>query len=292
MRMTGNAESKPKKELLAGEVQARLDFEGGLELFVRDDLWREHVATHYAANIRQMIRLTKDRGVPVIIMNPVENLRDCGPFKSLTSDSSDRELTQEIITLLDEAQQLPITATDERFEILGRALELDERFARTHYLLGQTYDTAGDYLKARHHFQRAIDEDICPLRMLGSMHEDLEEIAKQESVPWIDLNKHFAERSDHEITDSEWLLDHVHPSIEGHRVIASLLHEKMIELDFVKPINDWKTDRDRVYQEHTDSLGFAYYEHGRQRLEGLQFWTQGRAHGALPESSKIPVVIE
>ena len=84
----------------------------------------------------------------------------------------------------------------------------------------------------------------------------------------------------------------MHPTIEGHRLIASLLTEQLIAMGFVEPTDGWELRRDESFETHYKSLGFAYFEHGRQRLEGLKYWTEGRAHGALPKEAKQPILIE
>ena len=41
----------------------------------------------------------------------------------------------------------------------------------------------------------------------------------------------------------------------------------------------WKTTRDASYQKHISSLEALYFARGKQRLDNLRAWTEGRADG-------------
>ena len=88
----------------------------------------------------------------------------------------------------------------------------------------------------------------------------------------------FADRSEHEIIGSTWLVDHVHPTIEGHQLLGEALAEAAVQAKITAPTNpNWEVDREVLYQQHLSGLGEDYFHRGKQRLEGLLLWTQGRA---------------
>ena len=64
------------------EVEARLDFRKGLEKYHRDDHWKRDVVHHFEHNLRRMVMTARKANVPLILCNPVANLRDASPFKS------------------------------------------------------------------------------------------------------------------------------------------------------------------------------------------------------------------
>src|SRR4051812_42266153 len=74
----GAADERPK---LGAEVEAVLDYEGGLTSYHRNDAWRQGVIDHFGFNLRRMIAMTRAARVPMILLNPVSNL-DTPPFKS------------------------------------------------------------------------------------------------------------------------------------------------------------------------------------------------------------------
>ncbi|MEX0819156.1 MAG: hypothetical protein WD070_06175, partial [Pirellulaceae bacterium] len=70
------------REVLAAEVDALLDYRGGLADYHRDDDGQQATVRQYAANLTQMIGLARSAHVPVVLMNPASNVRDTPPFKT------------------------------------------------------------------------------------------------------------------------------------------------------------------------------------------------------------------
>ncbi len=270
-------------DTLPSEVDALLDYRGGLADYHRDDRWRQDAVEHYRFNLTRMVQQARAAGVPVILVSPVANLRDCPPFKFEHLSGLSGEKRSEFEDVWRRAQDCENLG--ERRELLEQAVALDERFAAAHYALAKCYDASGLYEQARRSYLRAKDEDICPLRMTESQYEALEEVARSTRSPLVDARGFFTSESRHQIPGNDWLLDHVHPSINGHQEIAALLLDEMVRLDLVRPRPDWESDRAARYTEHLDSLDDAYFVRGRQRLEGLIRWTQGRAEGRGPRRS-------
>ncbi len=64
---------------LKTEVDALLDYAGGLDAYERDAPWREAVVEHYRWNMAQMVHDCQQADVPMVLCNPVVNLLDCPP---------------------------------------------------------------------------------------------------------------------------------------------------------------------------------------------------------------------
>ena len=86
--------------------------------------------------------------------------------------------------------------------------------------LAQSYEE--QFKKARQAFLAAKDQDVCPLRMLESMHTVLLRTASETGTPLIDARKLLENRSSEGIPGKKVLLDHVHPTIEAHQWIAPI----------------------------------------------------------------------
>ena len=67
------------------------------------------------------------------------------------------------------------------------------------------------------------------------MNQAILESARASGTPVIDLADFFAARSRGGITGYDWLLDHVHPSIRAHQLIAGLVTDEMVRLGEVRP---------------------------------------------------------
>jgi tetratricopeptide (TPR) repeat protein len=265
------------KTILPGEVQAKLDFEDGLESYHRDEIWREGTIEHFGRNLQTMVRMSRRAGVPVILVNPVSNLKDCPPFKSeFSSDLSTSEI-ERVAELSEEARKLGWNDVYGKIRLLEQAVEIDNRHAGLIYLIGKCYEQIGRLNEAKNWFVRAKEEDICPLRILEPMHQAILDVAEQYRVPLVDAEALLGERAEGGVLGSEWLLDHVHPSIHGHQLIADSLYETMENMKLVRKPQGWREARDELWQRNFSSLNKAYYAHGVEKLERLTKWSRRRA---------------
>jgi len=285
LALKGETKDSSQPQTLPGEVQAQLDEEGGLALYQRDDDWHQQVIDHFGLNLRRMIHLAEEANVPLLLVNPVEDLRDSPPFKSTFDDRLLPEQLQQCRQLLDSATDAPSLQARQRLELLDQLLAIDPRRGDAIYLKARILEAGGNRAKAHELFVRAKDEDLCPLRMLEPMHDLLLEIAQQQQVPLVDVRREFTRRMSPGIVGRPQLVDHVHPSLEGHQWIADHLVRKMAAMDMVRLKEGWEERRGEREREHLATLDEVYFAQGRKRLEGLRMWTQGL-------SGRIDLLIE
>jgi hypothetical protein len=107
-------------------------------------------------------------------------------------------------------------------------------------------------------------------------------------VPLVDARALIEQNTDDGIPGEQWLLDHVHPSIAGHQLIANALFETMTAMGLVHPGESWQVERDQRWQRHLTTLNDAYYAQGRARLERLRQWSRGRIPDAARETTAPP----
>jgi lysophospholipase L1-like esterase len=265
------------RPVLGEEVDSRLDYRGGLSQYHRDDQWHRDVITHFGLNLERMVHLTRQAGVRLLLVNPVSNLRDCPPFKSEHQSGLSPQDLQRWEQLWNEAKPAYRTDLRQAVACLERAAAIDDRHAGLHYQLGQCYDALGDLPPARRHYTLAKDLDVCPLRMLTAMQRVLQDVASRTKTPLLDADVLIAERCRGGIPDDSWLVDHVHPSICGHQVIADAIAGWLIAEGWLQPDAGYDQRRSAAYRAHLASLDSFYFEEGRRRLEHLRDWARGRA---------------
>jgi lysophospholipase L1-like esterase len=261
---------------LSEEVEARLDYRGGLGQYHRDEKWHRDVVAHFRANVERMIRLAQESQVPLLIVNPASDLRDTPPFKSEHSPDLSADQAKRWDQLLEEARSHYGTNLRRTVALLEEALQIDDQHAGLHYQIGQCYDALGDLEQAREHYLLAKELDVCPLRMLEPMHEALLDVAAGSGTPVVDARELITGLCRGGIPDQSWMVDHVHPSIRGHQKIADAIAEWLVQQGALHPHGDWRQQREGAYQAHWDSLEPIYFETGRQRLEVLRDWARGR----------------
>ena len=273
----GDKAPRGHRPILAGEVDAILDYRGGLAQYHRDERWSREVQRHFQANPQRMIWFAGDAGVPLLMVNPVSNLRDCPPFKSEHASGLSRSQQEAWQQLWQQARNSYDADLPHAVESLERAAAIDDAHAGLHYQLAQCYDALGDAKQAAEHYVFAKDRDICPLRMLESMHAILAETCRSTDTPWIDIRARFERECRDGIPDESLMADHVHPTIHGHQIIAAEVFDCLVRLGLVHPSGDWESQRDEAFARHLQSLDTLYYERGQLRLEQLKQWANGQA---------------
>ncbi len=238
----GEAQSEGDK--LAAEVDAILDHSTGPNDYRRDDDLQKGVVEHFRVGLRRMADIAREAGAKVIFVTPASNLKDCSPFKSEHTaglDAAQQQKSEHLLTtaLNDFRKQ----SFDSAGDTLEEAIALDPRYAEHHFLMGKILLAQQRYDEAKRSFQRARDEDVCPLRALPPMPDIVREVAQNEGLALVDfvslIERATLAETGHSIPGEEYFLDHVHPTVDGHKMLAVSLVEKMISKGIVEPGGRW-----------------------------------------------------
>ena len=223
--------------LLAAEVSTLLDASIGPDAYERDDAQRDRVLAHYRFNLARMADIAAAVGARAVLVTPASNLRRSSPFKSQHRDG----LSQPELDRWGAAWERAASAGDPAAALAAAdaALAIDDRYAEAHYLRGSLLYGLGRYAEAATAFERARDEDVCPLRALGPAAEIVRQVAAERGVPVVDFARFVAARAPHGIPGEESFLDHVHPTIEVHRLLALELLAALRAARIVAPGATW-----------------------------------------------------
>ena len=275
----------PHKPQMKTEVDPLLDYEGGLKAFKRDEPWRAQVIEHFEANLRRMTGLCRSAGVPLLLVTPPSNLRDCPPFKSVHRSGLTEQERKNFASLVEEARTHYRDDLQRSIRLLQQAVEIDAQHAALFYELGQCYDALGLYDQARSAFLQSRELDICPLRILAPMERAIEKVGRDWDVPVIDAHQLLQRETAHGILGDSWLVDHIHPSPErGHQAIAWALIEEMIRQGWADVSSDWLSRARAVCRQEYESLDSLYFLRGQEELRNLRDWAKGRVKGHPLES--------
>lgn len=233
-----------ERSQLRGEVNALLDRSAGLNRYSRDDLLRENILQHYRVSLERTAALARSVGARVIFVTPASNLKDSSPFKSEHTaglDAPEQQRSEELLTAAREA--MGRQEWTEALSILDQAVAFDPRYAELLYRRGQVLLALGRSGVAEEVLRQARDEDVCPLRALTPMPRIVAAVAKEEGAEIVDyielLRQRMQDEYGHPILGQEYFLDHVHPTIEGNKILAVALIENMINQGIVEPGSDW-----------------------------------------------------
>ena len=213
-------------ELLAEEVDTMLAHSVGPEDYERDDALRSQILAHYRFNLTRMVEMARGAGAEAVLITPASSWKDCAPFKSQHSVNPDQ--AERAAELLDRGV---LSRREGRLEeslaSLQAALAIDERYAQTHYELGDTLLALGRPEEAKQAFRRAMEEDVCPLRAFPEMNEIVREVAREIGAPLVDFAAYVEERAEDGIPGAEQFLDHVHLNMDGYRELGLLLVDEL-----------------------------------------------------------------
>ncbi|MCA9190362.1 MAG: hypothetical protein KDB03_01315 [Planctomycetales bacterium] len=283
----------PPRAVMSKEVDALLDYSGGLEQYRRSEMeaWRPGVVVHFGWNLQQMINACRQTKTPLVLMRPVSNLLDCPPMKFELDQNLSAERLAEFEVHWQAAQTARRAGNSEQAMLeVNEALHIDNKHAGALFLGGRMLFEQGDFPRAKEMLTRARDCDVCPLRAPTEILDKITEIASHFSVPIFDCEAFFSRQSEPPFLVSDrQLIDHIHPHIEGHQALGRELANLVIEAGWILPSQpNWQNGLTRVYDEYLLQLSEAYFQRGQQRLIGLRLWTQGRAKKVAEENSLIP----
>lgn len=273
---------------LSAEVETRLEGWSGLARYRRDDDLRATIVEHFGFNLRRMIGLARDAGARVLLVAPVSNLADFSPFKSEHGPGLDSAQRAQVAALLAEArQQLANGQTDRARTTLDQAITADPLYAETHFRLGQALTALGRYPEARAAFERAQNLDVAPLRATSGIMAQVRAVAARENVDLIDLPAMLAAESrarfGHDLIGDAFLLDHVHPDIPIHSLLANEILTRMEAAGWVRPTERWTEEaRQAIEQQVVASLDREDYARRDFALARVLGWAGKLAEAEAP----------
>ncbi len=266
---TSRRGSPAGKPILKDEVTAILDRSAGLDRYHRDEQFTRGVVRHFAHNLETMIRMCKRAGIPVIMVEPASNLKDFSPFKS----EHGKDLTVRDKSALDrKIENASNLVKQSNYEgalaILDAAIREDPLYAETYFWRGKAMLGMGRYAEARKDFVEARDLDVCPLRCITPLEEKIVLISEKEHVPLIRFQQALVQRSNRGkdalgVPGNESFMDHVHPTVEGHQLLAELIVDEMIRTRLLHP-------KRQLVREEMDAI----YVNGMKALDAQFFVTK------------------
>jgi tetratricopeptide (TPR) repeat protein len=233
------------RDILAADVTTKLNQSVGPEKYTRDDELQEQILEHYRLSLERMVALARAVDAKVIFVTPASNLKDCSPFKSEHTDELNRGMRRRLDQMLARAKwAIGQGQWKEALALLDEAVAADPRHAELQYQRGKVLFALDRIEEAAAALRLARDQDICPLRALTPMGRIVTEVARNEGIGLVDfaglLEQRMQSELGHPIPGEEYFLDHVHPTIDGHKVLAVALVQTMIDRGLLHPKAGWE----------------------------------------------------
>lgn len=248
----------------------------GPDAYHRDEKLAEDVVRHFRASLERMVRVARSVQAQILFVIPASNLADFAPFKSehrpgMSGPDLDAWIRHET-----ESASLSARGNHEgALREIELAEKYDDRYAALWYRQGKSLVALGRFDLAKTAFQRALDEDVCPLRAIGSLVRTARQVASEQGVATVDFEALVARHSEHGLPGRSMFHDHVHPTIEANRLLALALLEVMAQRGIVRPEPTWG---DRAIQETTtrveNAIDLGVHAQQLRVLAAMMGWLQ------------------
>ena len=246
--------AKPAKATtISSDIEAILDQTVGPQSYERNEIFQTQVLAHFEESLHRIVDIAASAGASVIFVDPASNLKDCSPFKSQhRSDLSEAEFHR-VHELIAQARTAKTSDDMESaLTLLDRAIEIDDRFALLHYERGRVLLATEQRGQAMTAFVRARDEDVCPLRALSLTRQTLTDVASARGTRLIPYSSLLESHNAGEVPGAEQFLDHVHPTIEGNRLLGRILVDELIEMQVLNPSAAWNQSTRQMIAERVE----------------------------------------
>ena len=222
-----NAESGLKQE-----VDTILDHSVGPDAYRLETLQVDQVVNHFEQNLVGIIKLSRSAGADVLLVTPVSNLRDFSPFKSQHAKPlKTAEVERWIQSYLASKDAYQNGDLEHAEQMLKLCEVIDSERADLQYLKGKIHFDRGEVVESKRCFESAVNLDVCPLRATSDLQRVVRQVATEWDVPLADLaetlESHCEDTHGHTILGDDYFLDHVHPKVSTHGMIAEAILETM-----------------------------------------------------------------
>jgi tetratricopeptide (TPR) repeat protein len=227
---------------MAEEVDDVLAKTIGPTSYTRNDSLHARILEHYRASLERMAKLAHAAGAEVIFLTTPGNEKDCSPFKSEPTPGLGPQDAARIDAWKRKADSLS-GSPSQALALHDSMVALDPRNAGLLYAAGRNAYAAGAFPRAKTLLQKALDEDICPLRASGAMRGIVLKTAEATGAQALDftglLEKKTLADSGNTVLGEPDFVDHVHLSIDDYRYMALAIIGKMSARGMAKTAPGW-----------------------------------------------------
>ncbi len=263
-----------QKQILPEDVDAILDKTVGPETYTRDEQLWQQTLKHFEFNLQRMEHLADKASADILFVTAASNIRDFSPFKSEHRADLSVDEQAQWETLVHSANMLSqAERNEEALGSLDKALDIDDRHAELHYQRGRLLDRLGKFDLARAAYQRAVDEDVCPLRASSQFQDAVRRVADKTDHRVIDFERFVHQWTKVGIPSDDIFLDHVHLTIDGHRRLADELFQHLEDSGIVSPNASWsELSRQKIARQIEGEINSAQQGKALRNLAQVLSW--------------------
>ncbi len=195
----------------------------------------EELLTESVSNLEEIVRMCRERGVPLVLCTVPSNLRippSIPAGDELIVENAFLEGVPEETRVRFNRTVARITALVEQGESRRALLRLEEAFedfpddprvSALHFLEGRCHDSLRDWKQARQAYRAAKDRDPFIWRVLSGFNETVRRLSCRDGVLLADIEQVFTREMPDGIPDDRLLFDYCHFRPRGHALVTAEL---------------------------------------------------------------------
>lgn len=180
-------------------------------------------------NLELILSKYTEAGIPVFISTLASNLKDQQPFASAPIST---ESKQQLNTLMDLAQK---GTAKEILITKAEAILADtdnSKSADSHFMVAKALELSGHLDVAKPYYLLAKELDLLRFRAPEVINEIIRLKAQQDNVYLVDYQFNLASKSPATIVGKEFMLEHLHPNLQGYFVLADSFYQVIMQNSF------------------------------------------------------------
>jgi tetratricopeptide (TPR) repeat protein len=246
----------------------------GPDAYRRDPELNDEIVEHFKATLDNMVQVAKRSGADIVFVVPASNLADFAPFKSQHRDGiSDKDLAEWKRNESRARFRISQGKHESALDAIKTAEALDDRFAGLWFLKGQALQALNRFDEAREAFLRAREEDVCPLRAIDPLVQVVRRMNETTGSRVVDFEQIAETNSEHGIPGKSLFHDHVHPTVEGNRILAVAVFEELRHRSIVEPDATWDdTAVARVAEQVNSRIDRSLHARQLRALAAMMGW--------------------
>jgi len=193
----------------------------------------------FRENLRDLVDLCQDHGVPLVLGTQVSNLRDQPPFVS-GAPQGDAEQRRRFHAAVNAGLTAMMNERpDSALVSLREAVAIDSMNAEAFFQLGRCLEAEGRPGAARGAYRRARDLDQLRFRASTDLNKVILEAGTRAGVSAIDMEEVFSSASPDSLIGSSLLFEHLHPRARGYFLMGRAYAEAIRHGGFLALSDHW-----------------------------------------------------
>lgn len=178
--------------------------------------------TELESNLEAMVRLAKEKHVPMVIATPPFNMKvkpygNCFVIKDKAALSQWEAHAQRGVTLFREKHY------DQALTEFEQAEKSDNTNALLAFYMGETLEKLGAFDRAVSYYYRANQYDLGKTRIIEDVETEIRHVCTKHGVSYLNVHDVFVRESENGIVGFSLILDNAHPNLKGQYLLSASL---------------------------------------------------------------------